>query len=299
MSFLNKVQTGKIKKPFLMLLYGVEGVGKSSFAAQAPNPIFLCAEDGTENLDVARLPAPQSWNDVLGMLKELRNSNHKYETLVIDTLDWLEMSLHKHLLRGKPNTATIQDLGAFGAYVEVVNKEWLLFINEIKELRKKMNILFLAHSEVKRFNDPQGNVDYDRFELKMYVKKSAALFKEFVDCLLFANFEVNTKQDALKKTRAYSDGTRIIYTEKRASHDAKNRFSVPYELPLNFGDVYKYINRSDSECLNAELEKINEMKNRVDDDLKRIVDEQVSLHSHDLVKIKAISNRLSQRIGAQ
>lgn len=297
MSYLAKTNSGRIKKNALVMVHGPEGVGKTTLGSHFPKPIFLCAEDGTENLNVTRLPSPEAWSDVIGMIKELRNANHDFKTLVVDTVDWLEMILHKHLLAGRPAKSTIQDLGAFGSYVEVVNNEWLVFIRELKLLREKMNIVLLAHSEVKRFSDPQQNADYDRYELKMYVKKSGALFKEFVDCLLFVNFEVNTKEDKTRKTRAYSDGSRIIYTEKRASHDAKNRFNMPSELPFDYQELDKYLNRNEEDQIKEQIEKINEMKVLIDDEnLISMVNEELEKSKNNLARLIVIGNRLSARI---
>lgn len=299
MSYLKKVNKGPIKKNFLVLLYGVEGVGKSSFAASTPNPIFLCAEDGTENLDVARLPSPQNWQDVIDMIRELRSTNHGYNTLVVDTLDWLEIILHRSLMKAR-KVETIQDLGAYGAYVDVVNRPWLELIDELKLLREKMNILMLAHSEVKRFSDPQHNADYDRYELKFHLKKSGSLFKEFVDCLLFANFEVATKEDKTRKTRAYSDGTRVVFTEKRASHDAKNRFSMPYELPLDWTEISKYLNANQNDALKIQLEKIEEYKTNLrDENLNKLVDEEVKKAGNNIAKLSAIASRLYDKVVSQ
>lgn len=288
MSFLDQVSKGTIKRNFNILLYGVEGIGKSYFGAHCPSPIFLAAEDGTDTLDVARLPSPKGWPDVPAMVTELIQQNHPYKTLVIDTLDWLEIILHKHLMESK-RVNTLQELGAYGAYVDVVNREWLKLIDLLKQLRVKMNILLLAHSEVKRFSDPQQNVDYDRYELKLHMKKSASLFKEFVDCLLFANYEVATREDKAKKTRAYGDGTRVVFTERRPSHDAKNRFGMPYEIPLDYGEVSKYFNLESNDELIKEIMEIN--KKIANESTRAKIFEAVKGAASDRTKLMAMKER--------
>ena len=84
---LSAVTKGPVKRPLKMVAYGPSGVGKSTFASQAPGCIFLCAEDGTGELDVARFPEPKSLVDVKSALHELLSGDHDYKTLAIDSLD--------------------------------------------------------------------------------------------------------------------------------------------------------------------------------------------------------------------
>ena len=109
-------------------MYGVEGCGKSTFGANCPNPIFLCAESGTDHLDVARLPGTDNktpyWMQIRDMLNELLNEDHPYETLVIDTADWLESYLHEYLLRREKVSVVEQLAGGFGKHVNYINNEW-------------------------------------------------------------------------------------------------------------------------------------------------------------------------------
>ena len=137
MSYLGKVDVGKKQMNHLILLYGVAGVGKTTFASKAPSPLFLPTEDGTSHLDVARLERPKEWSDVLGMVTELIKGKHDYKTLVIDTLDGLEPILFKHLTKGK---CPIQDIGGgYGRYVEIINSEWSRLMNGLSLLRSSMN----------------------------------------------------------------------------------------------------------------------------------------------------------------
>lgn len=231
MSYLDNITVGKIPLNHLMLLYGVAGVGKSTFASRAPRPIFLPTEDGTSHMDVSRLPRPKTWDEVLGMITELIRGKHDYETLIIDTLDGLEPTLFKHLTKGK---CAIEDIGGgYGRYVGIVNGEWLRLMNGLSLLRSKMNIIILAHAEIKKFDDPVNNQPYDRYQLKLYNQKSSQLWKEYVDCLLFANYDVVTKKDG-SKVRAFGFGERVLFTEHRPSFDAKNRLGLPFELSLDY-----------------------------------------------------------------
>ena len=63
MSELEKIHTGK--KPPRIMLYGTEGIGKSTFAAQAPSPIFLPTEDGLGEIDCASFPLCKKYTDTV------------------------------------------------------------------------------------------------------------------------------------------------------------------------------------------------------------------------------------------
>jgi hypothetical protein len=230
---LNAVVTGRRAQPMRVLLYGVEGVGKSSFAAGAPAPIFLGAEDGTAELDVTRLPNAQDWQDVLDGLHVLQTEKHPYQTLVVDTLDWAEPMLWKFICKrdGKDN---IEDYGYGKGYVAALD-EWRFFLQRLDGLRGRgMHVVLLAHSWIKPFANPEGD-NFDRYELKLN-NKAAGLLKEWTDCVLFANYETFAKRNDKKQIKGLSTGARFIYTERRAAYDAKNRYRLPPMLPLSWDE---------------------------------------------------------------
>jgi hypothetical protein len=231
------VVKGRIQRPVRVLMYGVEGVGKSTFAADAPASIFLGTEDGTSQLDVARFPDPTSWQDAHDALDELRRSEHDYRTLAIDTLDWLEPLCWEHVCahrRDKNNKKhdTIEGY-PYGQGYQLAVDEWRGLCAHLNALlsEKKMNIVLVAHSQVRMFKNPAGP-DYDRYELKLHAK-SSGLLKEWADCVLFATHEELTR-DANGRAKGVSTGARVIYTQRTAAWDAKNRYDLPETLPLSW-----------------------------------------------------------------
>lgn len=236
---LSQVSKGKIKKPHRILVFGPDGVGKSTFASDAPNPIFIGSEDGTANLDVHRFPKPNSYNEVMQMVLELIGKEHKYKTLVIDSLDWLEPLVWQHVCTNHKKESIEEVGGGYGkGYVEAQN-EWRKLMNTIQGLQeqKNMNLICIAHAQVKAFVDPTKNATYDRYILKLN-EKAAALWREFVDSVLFANFEVFVKNTDDRKAKAYGDGARYMFTERRPAFDAKNRAGLLFRLPLSW-DSYQ------------------------------------------------------------
>jgi DNA polymerase III delta prime subunit len=238
---LGAVKSGKIAQPLRVLLYGPEGVGKTTFGANAPKPIFLGAEDGHANLDVAYFPEPHSWGDILDAIRVLGAESHGYETLVLDTLDWLEPFCWKAVCAAGRKTG-IEDFGFGKGYVAALD-EWRVFVSALEAVRraKRMNVVMLAHSQVKTFKNPEGD-DYDRYSLKVH-EKAAGLLKEWSDAVLFTNYETHVLKDGAK-AKGYGGGTRVIHTERRAAFDAKNRFGLPETMPLDWSEFANAVEAS-------------------------------------------------------
>ena len=231
MSVLGQVKRGRIQAPIKALVYGVEGVGKSTLGAGLPEPLFICAESGTEQLDVARLPEPRAWSEVLQALDELAAGGHGYQSVVVDTVDWLEPLLWDELCR-RNKWQSIESPGYGKGYVEAL-AEWRGLLRRLDTVRGKgIHVLLLAHATVRRVSPPDLE-PFDRYSLKIN-EKAAALVREWADAVLFAQYEVSTsktKQDRV--ARAYSTGERVLRTVYSASWDAKNRWGLPETVPLD------------------------------------------------------------------
>lgn len=299
---LSNVTRGKIKLPHLLLLYGPDGVGKSTFGAQAPSPIFLGPEKGTINLNVARFPTPKTWDDVNTALDELSNENHGYRTLVIDTLDWLEPLVYAHIC-AKDGASNIEKAaGGYGKGYREAYNEMLEFRHKLSFLResKEINIILLAHSKVNTFEDPTTDHGYSRYELKLQESNSIslrAMWREYVDSVLFCNFETFSKGEG-KSARGVTTRERKMWTERDAGFDAKNRFSLPFEMPLDFLVYDKSVNSTKEQKSDDVIGKIQELLKLVKDEpLRAKVIEQVEKHSHNAEQLTKIEERLKTKLG--
>jgi hypothetical protein len=236
-SALSSIRKGRITAPLKALVYGVEGIGKSTLGAGFPAPLFLCAESGTERLDVARLPEPKTWAAVLADLDEVATAKHEYQTLVVDTVDWLEPLVWDHVC-AKNKWASIEAPGYGKGYVEALG-EWRGFLKRLESIRARgIHVVLLAHATVRRVSPPDLE-PFDRYALKVN-EKAAALVREWVDAVLFAQYEVSTakgKQDRVAK--AYSTGERVLRTVYSASWDAKNRWGLPETVPLDARELLR------------------------------------------------------------
>lgn len=230
------IRRGRVSVPRRVLVYGQHGVGKSSFAACADRPIFIQTEDGLADLDVASFPLATKYADVLAALGELYTSEHDFKTVVIDSLDWLERLIWAEVC-SKRGVQSIEDIGYAKGYTFAI-QHWREILEGLTALRDRrgMTVIFVAHAAIERFNDP-ANEPYDRYAPKLH-KQASAIVQEWCDEVLFATWKVYTKsKDAgfgQQVVKGIGTGERVMRTTERPSHVAKNRLSLPDEMPLDW-----------------------------------------------------------------
>jgi hypothetical protein len=230
--------------PNRYILHAIEGWGKTSFGAQCPKPIFLQTggETGLETLiDAGRLPeiphapAAQNWDEVLAVVEFLRTEDHGFKTLVIDTINGAEALMHRHVCdRDYKGEWNEHGFLSYNKGYEVSLKDWIGFLNALDGLRaeRKMTIFALCHTKVKPFKNPEGP-DFDRYQPDMH-EKTWGLSHKWSDCVLFGNFEITVQTDKPEAKRGKGTGGnfRMLYTERHAAYDAKNRLGLPSEIEM-------------------------------------------------------------------
>lgn len=298
MSLMSKITKGKVKKPLAAMIHAPDGVGKTSFAASAPNPIFIVSEKGTENFDVARFPLSTRFSELTAAINELITQPHDYKTVAIDSLDWFEPLLYRDICSDSNVKSIEKAAGGYGkGYVEAT-RIWGLVKDQLEELRAKrgMNIILIAHSQIVTFMEPATGFSYQRYELKLH-KSAAAMWREWADVVLFANYELFTSNEG-KHTRTVSDGARIMYTERRPGWDAKNRFGLPLKLDLSWETLIEAIESANPDSLEAIQSRIAGMLSMImDEKFKEIVVDTINKAGDNVSKLNAIANRLALRIG--
>ena len=231
------VTTGVQTAPVKTVLYGPEGIGKSTFASHFPDPVFIDTEGGTKRLNVARLPQPTSWAMLLDEVAEVRKGSVPCGTLVLDTADWAErLCIQAVCARAKVNG--IEDFG-YGQGYTYVKEEFSKLLDALEEvLNAGHNVVVLAHAAITKFEQPDAVGNYDRWSMKTS-KQVAPLLREWCDMLLFANYKTVVEKAGSgpnAKNKA-SGGRRVLYTTHHPCWDAKNRFGLPEELPLDYASI--------------------------------------------------------------
>ncbi len=290
MSLKEKITTGIINKPFFIAVYGQAGIGKSSFGAAFPEPIFLPTEEGTNQLNVARFPKPTSFTEVIEMLNELPLT---YKTLVIDSLDSLETLIWRACVAEANDfkIKTIEDFGYGKGYV-VAGDKWKQFFDKLNILRDSMNIVLICHSQFKTVNDPFHAQPFDRNDLKLN-KSASSLIKESVDAILFATFEVHVKTDKSGKSKAFGDGKRILYTEGRPWFEAKNRYGLPHSIPFSYESFIDAYKKADPSNLDGLIQSINaKILSLASSEHKKAAEKFLLEAGKDLKKLTSANNRL-------
>jgi len=261
MSILDNIKKGPTVKPLRIMIVGVEGVGKSTAGAAMPDPVFICGEDGLVGPQFAETASftPKSWGEVLQFCDELGTSGKgRFKSIVIDTLDWIEPLLYAHVVQSahKADIKNIEDFG-YGKGYAIAQQEARNLLTRLERLNADgLAVCILAHCAVKAFHNPAGE-DYDRYEPKVNAK-IAGLFREWCDCVLFAQFEQFIKQDGMK-AKAVGGQNRIVHTVHSAAWDAKNRYGLPPVLPLDMGAILEAIQMgqpADTATLKAELDAL-------------------------------------------
>jgi hypothetical protein len=216
-----------------IFLYAPEGLGKTTFAASAPAPIFICTEDGLGSLDVAHFPLVGEAAQVDQAIGTLYTEDHPYQTVVIDSADWLDNLIQKEV-EAKHDA---KDL-AYGKGAVIAAERWRGILEGLNALRTErgMAVILIGHCEIKRFDSPETE-PYDRYQPKLQARASA-LVREWSDCVLFANYRTVVRKTEVgfnkEVSRGITTGERLIYTAEKPAYMAKNRYSLPESLPLSW-----------------------------------------------------------------
>jgi hypothetical protein len=230
---LKSIKRGQDIKPPRLVVYGVEGIGKTTFAASAPSPIFIQTEDGLGALDAPRFPLVQTVDQIREAIGVLYSEEHGFQSVVLDSADHLELIISREL----EAKFDAKDL-AYGKFAVKQSEIWQDLLAGFNALRndRGMSVLILAHSQIKRFDSPETE-PYDRYSLKLG-ERSSSYLREWCDALLFANYKTVIKRSEVgfnkEVTRGITTGERLLFSTEKPAYMAKNRYSLPESIPLSW-----------------------------------------------------------------
>ena len=233
MSLLSQVHHGKRPAPRRCMIHGVQGVGKSNWAAASDHPVFVQTEDGLGEIDCAKFPLSRTYGEVMAALAELRTAQHDFKTVVVDSLDWLERLIWQEVCTAE-NVSNIEKIGFQKGYTFALN-QWRKFLDALDDLRRErgMAIILIAHTKIEKFQTPEDSA-FDRFSPRLH-KLAAAVVMEWCDEVFFATYSTTTDPKKVKNV----EPERVMRTAEGPTHVAKNRLKMPVELPLEW-PAYEY-----------------------------------------------------------
>jgi len=238
---LTNIITGIQAEPFRLLVHGVEGIGKSSLAAQAPDPIFIQTEDGLTQIDVPKFPLAESFDVVTEYLNDLLNEQHGYQTVVIDSIDWLEKLAVQKILADNPKMKTLADFGYGQGYARLIPlfEQVIGLLNRLRRERK-MNVIIIAHTRTEKVEDPSGG-SYDQYAPRLD-KRINGIVKEWSDIIGFATHSITKTEEkkgfgtrTVAQSKKDADGNdRVIFLESTPAIIAKSRYTaLPKKMSLD------------------------------------------------------------------
>ena len=243
-----RIDTGVKHTPIKAGIYGAEGIGKTTLAAQMPDPLFLDLEGGSSRMDVRRITDIKSWEDLIHAILEVAANPGICKTLVIDTADKAEQLCIDYVCR-RYHQPSIEGFG-YGKGYTYTAEEWQRLMAACDAvIAAGINVVIICHGKMRKQELPDEAGAFDRWELKL-TRQVAPLVKEWADLLLFANYKTVLVSNSNNGTKKAQGGRRVMYTSHHPCWDAKNRFGLPDELDLNYDEIRHIFERADTSTTN-------------------------------------------------
>jgi hypothetical protein len=220
-----------------ILLAGEPKIGKSTFAASAPNAVGIITEDGLSGIDANAFPLCKSLDDVYQAIGVLHGEDHNFGSVFVDSLDWMEPLVHAYVCKSN-GWKDIEQPGYGKGYIAATT-EWKNLLDGFEALRRDrgMAVILICHVKQQRIESPTHE-GYDAYVLKMHGKASA-LVEEWADIVGFAAHRIALKKTDAgfggKETKAIKTGERSLHLEPHPAYPSGSRFGL-HDCPLSWGD---------------------------------------------------------------
>ena len=237
---LADIKRGRDDRPPRLVVYSAPKVGKSTFAACAPDPIFLQTEEGLDAIDVARIDLlGASLEDFMGGLQALATEEHEFKTVVLDSADWLEPIIWQACCDEAQVDSIEKVGGGYGKGYLEADRKWREVLQALDYLRNEKNMccVIICHEQTVKVQPPDGEA-YDVAGLKLH-KRASALLHEWADIIGYARVRVALKAEdsGFGKTRKRAvqvgDEHQLIVANNPA-YVTGNRYGITDTLPLDW-----------------------------------------------------------------
>lgn len=251
------INRGTLPTAKKVVVYGPEGIGKTTFASQFPDPVFIDTEGSTNDYDVARFPAPSSWQMLMDEVREVKNNPGICRTLIIDTADWAERLCEKHVCQ-HGQVQSIEGFG-YGKGYTYLREEFGRLLNELTDVvGAGINVVLTAHAQMRKFEQPDEMGAYDRWEMKLS-KQVAPIVKEWANMILFCNYKTFVVKENKSAAKGKAQGgQRVMYTTHHPCWDAKNRYGLPEILPLDYEGIRGVIESGPADQQEKDIQVISQ-----------------------------------------
>ena len=251
------INRGTLPTAKKVVVYGPEGIGKTTFASQFPDPVFIDTEGSTNDYDVARFPAPSSWQMLMDEVREVKNNPGICRTLIIDTADWAERLCEKHVCQ-HGQVQSIEGFG-YGKGYTYLREEFGRLLNELTDVVSTgVNVVLTAHAQMRKFEQPDEMGAYDRWEMKLS-KQVAPIVKEWANMILFCNYKTFVVKENKSAAKGKAQGgQRVMYTTHHPCWDAKNRYGLPEILPLDYEGIRGVIESGPADQQEKDIQVISQ-----------------------------------------
>ncbi len=285
------ITRGKVQRPQKVVVYGPEGIGKTTFASNFPNPLFIDTEGGSAHLDVARIECRESWNDLLETIKEVARQDI-CKTLVLDTADWAEqLAINSICTKYKQPSIESFGYGKGYTYVSEEIEKMLSAFNEVIESGK--HVVITAHAKMRKQELPDEQGAFDRWELKL-TRQTAPIVKEWADAVFFLNYKTYVSHSDNGSAKA-SGGKRVMYTSHHPCWDAKNRYGLEDMLDMDYQNIAEHFSESPVADRKSQMKKINTVGKALKEQLKELM-ERDGVTEDELKELLSKSKNFDDRI---
>ncbi len=200
-----------------VVVLGDSGVGKTTYATKFPNPIVLDVEFGLGAIDVPSIPI-RTTDDFNRAVSALISEKHDYQTVIIDSADWLEELIVRSICR-ENKAKSIADL-EWGRGYALLSQKWKAVVSMLDDLRARGVIVVVISHAVPELIKRPDIPEYQRMGLALQRVGDRNRLVEWADIIVYVQ-------------KSKTTAARTFVVEPAAGYIAKTRYTIPANAVAN------------------------------------------------------------------